>query len=56
MNFKPGTLVTVFGKYSGVVKAPSKIKVDADQVRVEYRTENGMQVACYVPAKEVSLR
>lgn len=53
---RPGTLVLVFGKYFGVVKAHGKIKVDADLVRVEYVTENGMHVAAYVSIKNVKER
>lgn len=53
MDFQPGTPVLVFDKYSGVVKKPSHIKVDPDMVRVEYFTDSGTQIACYLNIKDI---
>ena len=53
---KPGTLITVFGKYNGVVKADGKLKGPEGYIRVEYRGENLMPVAGYVPLTEVKER
>ncbi len=51
-----GTLVTVFNKYPGVVKANGKINPPANHVRVEFRGESGMPVAAYVLVTDVKER
>lgn len=53
---KPKTLITVFGKYPGIVIPPGKVKGPDDYVRVEYRGEHGMQIAAWVPLKDVKER
>ena len=52
----PGTLVTVFNKHPGVVKANGKTNPPANHVRVEFRGESGMPVAAYVALTDVKER
>ena len=52
----PGTLVTVFGKYPGVVKTNGKINPPASHVRVEFKGDSGMPVAAYVALHDVKER
>jgi hypothetical protein len=52
----PGTLVTVFNKYPGVVKANGKINPPANHVRVEFKGLSGMQVSAYVSVTDVKER
>jgi len=52
----PGTLVTVFGKYPGVVKTNGKINPPANHVRVEFKGLSGMQVSAYVALHDVKER
>ena len=52
----PGTLVTVFNKHPGVVKANGKINPPPGHVRVEFRGESGMPVSAYVALHDVKER
>ena len=52
----PGTLVTVFNKHPGVVKANGKIQGPEGYVRVEYRGENMMPVSGYVHINDLKER
>ena len=52
----PGTLVTVFNKHPGVVKANGKINPPPGHVRVEFKGLSGMQVSAYVALTDVKER
>ena len=53
---KPGTLVIVFNKHPGVVKANGKINPPPGHVRVEFKGLSGMQVSAYVALTDVKER